>query len=274
MRSKHFSSMNPSRLSTWSSFSVSFSASATSRWKKAVIAVTSWDWTRRAIMARSWPRSSSSTVVIRAGPRWGRRVSALSAVRADGDAKIGGLRRRLPLPSDLHLDLALTLLLGHFQLELQLGPRRQAQRALAGLQRDLATLQSDRERREVLGDLLERRDPSELETLLAHVQSPRSIVFVVVTRGALPGDGDLDLGLALLLAGLDLEREVAVGVDGDRLVAHRQRQRPSADPFGDAIQCVGRLGRRRHALELELTPVCHFDPLPRPGSMDASASGA
>src|SRR5262245_25952012 len=96
--------------------------------------------------------------------------SDLRAGRAlpDGHAQLGRLRRRRALPADLDLDAPLVLLLARLQLELDVAGGRQVEGALAGLEADLTALEPDGERREVLRDLLRRRDPGELHTVLSH----------------------------------------------------------------------------------------------------------
>src|SRR5262249_9869383 len=100
----------------------------------------------------------------------GRSRERLRAVRAlpDRDAQLGRLRRRRTLPADLDLDAPLALLLSRLQLELDVAGGRQVERALAGLEADLTALEPDRQRREVFCDLLRRRDPGELDTVLSH----------------------------------------------------------------------------------------------------------
>src|SRR5262249_22970291 len=100
----------------------------------------------------------------------GRSRERLRAARAlpDRHAQLGRLRRRRALPADLDLDAPLALLLSRLQLELDVAGRRQVERALAGLEADLTALEPDGERREVLRDLLRRRDPGELDTVLSH----------------------------------------------------------------------------------------------------------
>src|SRR5262245_57719338 len=89
-------------------------------------------------------------------------------------------------------------------------------------------------------------------------------------RPMAPGDPDLDPRLALLLDGLDLQREVAVRVHRDLVVAERDGQRPCADAIGEAAQQVRHLPGRRRALELELLPLHHCRP---PSSMATRTRG-
>src|SRR5262249_30114056 len=129
-------------------------------WKKAVMAVISCDWTSLAIRARSCPRSSSITTATDA--------ELVAGARPDGDAELGRLGHGLALPADFELQLPLVLLLRDLDLELHLRPRCQPERALARFEADLAPLETDRERGQILRDLLRRGDAGELELVLPH----------------------------------------------------------------------------------------------------------
>ena len=100
--------------------------------------------------------------------RCGKRLRAVRTLLPDRHAQLGRLRRRRALPADLELDAPLALLLSHLQLELDVAGGREMQRALAGLEADLTPLEPDGQRREILRDLLRRRDPGELNAVLSH----------------------------------------------------------------------------------------------------------
>src|SRR5262249_24086033 len=118
------------------------------------------DWTSLAIRARSWPRSSSITRTSDA--------ELAAGARTDGDAELGRLGHGLALPADFELQLPLVLLLRDLDLELHVRPRCQPERALARFEADFSALETDRERSQVLRDLLRRRDTGEFELVLPH----------------------------------------------------------------------------------------------------------
>src|SRR5262249_54140529 len=97
-----------------------------------------------------------------------RRSLRATGTRPDRDVELRRLGRRRALPADLELDPPLVLLLARLQLELDVARGREMERALTRFEADLTPLESDGQRREILRNLLGRRDPGELNTVLCH----------------------------------------------------------------------------------------------------------
>src|SRR5262245_9888030 len=100
----------------------------------------SCDWTSRAIMARSGPRSSRTEIVMRLAGRAASDREASAArleglgARPDLHPQVGRRRHHPPLPADLDGDLSLVVLVLHRQLELEVRGGVQMERPLPGLE--------------------------------------------------------------------------------------------------------------------------------------------